>query len=775
MPVEMTSDQTEHLFTKAIEHHRAGHLTDAETLYREILAIDDRHAEALHHLGVVAHQVGDHDRAAQLIGGAISIDECVPEFHYNIGLAFRSLGLLEQAERHAERAIALKPGWAEAHHSLGAVLATNGRYTAAVERYQQAIALDPGMVDTLFELGNAFLALGQNNEAVSAYNQTLLRRPDYAQAHNNLGSALSRSGLVEQAATHYRRALGLKPDLIEAVNNLASALIRQGNAREALPLVRDSLRLREDDTAKLLFTQWIGAAQYFPTDANFRGLVVRALSEGWDRPTCFLPATLALLKHAGNTADCIKRATNAWPHLPRAADLFGSAGLAPVAEDQLLSCLLQTGANIDFGIERFLTAARRALLEAATAEPAAGADDDTLGLYSRLAAQCFINEYVFVKSDDEARQALGLRNSVDAALTTGAPIPPLRLVAVAAYFPLGSLPGAQLLLDRAWPDRVMDLLTQQLVEPAEERSFRSNIKRLTGIEDGVSIEVRRQYEENPYPRWVKATRYAKPVNVNAHLRRLFPAAAFRPLPTTESVEILVAGCGTGRHAIETAELIDCARVQAIDLSLDSLCYAMRMTRKLGIDNIEYAQADLLELPSLGRTFDVIEAGGVLHHLADPFAGWRALLDVLRPSGFMYLGLYSQIGRADIMAGRAFVAERGYAPTADDIRRCRQDILREVDDPNLNKIIRTSDFFTMSECRDLLFHVQEHCLTLPQIKHFLAEHELDFLGFIQRPEVRERYSRMFPDDLSQTNVDYWHLFETEHPDTFLGMYEFWIQK
>ena len=687
MSIDMVSDQTGQLFTKAIQHHRAGHLAEAETLYREILTIDDQHAEALHHLGIIAHQVGDHDRAAELIGRAIGIDNYVPEFHYNIGLVFRSLGLLREAEQHTERAISLKPGWAAAHHNLGTVLAAAGRYAEAVQRYQQALALNPGMVDTYFELGNALFAIGDHNGAVSAYNETLLRRPDYAQAHNNLGSVLLGIGLVEQAVTHYRHALTLKPNLTEALNSLASALIIQGKAPEALPLVRQSLRLCENDTAKEKFTHWIGTTESFPTDADFQNLLIRAISEGWNHPIKFLPAILAILKHQGSAAECIDRATSAWPQLPQAADLFGSRGLAPLAEDQLLSCLLQSGANIDIDVERFLTAARRALLEAATADLSPAADDDTLGFYCKLAAQCFINEYILIESDEEADQTLQLRKSIDIALKTGVPISPLKLVALAAYMPLESLAKAQLLHDRAWPNPVMDLLTQQLAEPAEERSYRSTIKRLTGIEDDVSIKVRRQYEENPYPRWVKATRFANPVNLNAYLRHLFPAAAFRPIRITEGVDILVAGCGTGRHAIETAQLIAGARVQAIDLSLDSLCYAMRMTRQLGIGNIEYAQADLLEVGSLGRTFDVVEAGGVLHHLADPLAGWRALLAVLRPGGFMYLGLYSRIGRADITAGRAFVAERGYVSTADDIRRCRQDILGETDDPSLAKITR----------------------------------------------------------------------------------------
>ena len=113
---------------------------------------------------------------------------------------------------------------------------------------------------------------------------------------------------------------------------------------------------------------------------------------------------------------------------------------------------------------------------------------------------------------------------------------------------------------------------------------------------------------------------------------------------------------------------------AIDLSLSSLAYAQRKTRELGLPNIEYAQADVLALGSIGRSFDVIDASGVLHHLSDPAAGWRALLSLLRPGGLMRVGLYSELGRADIVAARQFIAERGFDATAADIRRCRQELL-----------------------------------------------------------------------------------------------------
>ena len=86
-----------------------------------------------------------------------------------------------------------------------------------------------------------------------------------------------------------------------------------------------------------------------------------------------------------------------------------------------------------------------------------------------------------------------------------------------------------------------------------------------------------------------------------------------------------------------------------------------------------------------------------------------------------------------------------------------------------------DFFTISECRDMLFHVQEHRMTLPQIGAFLAEHDLAFLGFELDAMIKGRYQATFPGDRTMTDLDCWHAFERENPRTFAGMYQFWVQK
>ena len=147
---------------------------------------------------------------------------------------------------------------------------------------------------------------------------------------------------------------------------------------------------------------------------------------------------------------------------------------------------------------------------------------------------------------------------------------------------------------------------------------------LTELAGELSFTVQRQYEENPYPRWIKTSVLA-PTALGNLLRSLFPHVSFPDFEQKLGANILIAGCGTGQQAIETAMRFPRARVLAVDLSLASLCYASRKTFEAGLNNVQYAQADILRLNSPDLKFDLIEATGVLHHLEDPLAGWSSLL------------------------------------------------------------------------------------------------------------------------------------------------------
>ncbi|MCC7186907.1 MAG: class I SAM-dependent methyltransferase, partial [Acidobacteria bacterium] len=387
-------------------------------------------------------------------------------------------------------------------------------------------------------------------------------------------------------------------------------------------------------------------------------------------------------------------------------------------------------------------------------------------------AQCFINEFVFAEDDDETQAAQALRARLAAALDGGKTVPALLVAAVGCYGPLHTVPGAEKFGARAWPAALRALLELQIDEPRAERACRGNIAQLTAIDDAVSLAVQNQYEQNPYPRWMRLPPPAPAQPLQAHLRSALPYAALPAQPLPAQPDILIAGCGTGQQPIETAQAIAGAHILAIDLSMASLAYALRKSQALGLTSIEYGCADILRLESLGRSFDVIESAGVLHHLADPFAGWRRLLALLRPGGCMRLGFYSATARRHITRARQRISAAGYGATPADIRRCRQH-LRQIEAAEQTGVVSLGDFYSTSNCRDLLLHVQEHCLTLDAIATFLQQNDLAFLGFLLEAPVLQAYRQRFPDDSHCTDLHCWAHFERENPDTFIGMYQFWI--
>jgi Flp pilus assembly protein TadD/SAM-dependent methyltransferase len=727
-------------------------------------------------LGNALRHEGRLQEAVACYRRALSARPAYPEAHDSLGTVFRAMGRLDDAIASYGRALALSPDSPHTHYNLGNALKERGKLREAVGCYRTAVALKPDMAEAANNLGIAYQALGQTSDAIAAYREAVTMHPTYAEAFYNLGTALRESDRTDEAIAAYRTALSLRPELAEAHHELGNALHELGQSAAALNSYRKALALEETPELKASFAQCLRGLDVTEIDPDVRGLVVRALSEPWARPAELAPMTIRLLMRDTSLRECVARASSAWPRRIIGDELFAPAGLARLASDPLLLALLQGSPVPDVGLERFLTMARNALLDVALgAVPAEDLSEGTLTFYCALARQCFINDFVFSPTDEELDRVSLLRGKLTDALHGGGAVPAWWVVAIGAYVPLSSLPSTRSLLDRSWPEAVAALLVQQVVEPLQERQYRNAMPRLTGVDDEVSRSVQHQYEENPYPRWVKLPSPGKAFSLEGYLHRNFPRASWHPFEPGAGIDILVAGCGTGREPIELAQQFEGARVLAVDLSLASLCYARRKTEELRLRNVEYAQADIIKLDSIGRTFDLVASVGVLHHLADPVGGWRKLLALLRPGGFMLLGLYSELGRRSVSVARTLIAERGYAPSAAGIRRCREELMSVEAGTQLAKVRSFADFYASSECRDLLFHVQEHRFTLPRLKRLLAELALDLVGFLAEPRLMKRYREEFPDDRAATNLGCWHEFETRYPDAFASMYVFAVQK
>jgi SAM-dependent methyltransferase len=560
--------------------------------------------------------------------------------------------------------------------------------------------------------------------------EILAREPSHVDSMNLLGLMAQESARHAKAIRYFAKAIAIDPDNAACHFNL-------GSSYEAL---------NERDKAA----------------AHFREAITLGMSRA--------EVDNHLVMQGAAVAAGLDRIKAAWPRRPSAGELFAAPS---IANDVLFCCGLETIRLSGLVAERLLTEARYVLLRLATeAAPSFGSiDASLLSLCSALAQQCFINEYVYALSDDEARQIGVLRELLQKKLHASCRVPAFLLAIIAAYRPLYALPNAQTLAQMEWPAALAGLVRQQLHEPAEEARDRCTIPALTPIAD-TSAPVRRMYEENPYPRWTIITRDLLPKGSDAKRRAERDAETRSSVDGAPAENILVAGCGTGSKAIRTALLFPNSKVLAIDMSLSSLAYARRKAREANVRNIEFAQADIMNLSAIGRRFDKIEVIGVLHHLKDPLAGWRILLSLLRPGGVMLVGLYSVSARKGINVARAFVSERGYRSTPEDIRACRQALI--ANDSLRREFGSIHDFFTMSDCRDMLFHVMEHQFTIAQIKAFIVEQRLSFLGFDIDPENLARFQQQFPDPSALVDLDCWERFEAANPRAFIQTYLFYVQ-
>ncbi|EXJ11767.1 hypothetical protein D779_0141 [Imhoffiella purpurea] len=674
------------------------------------------------------------------------------------------------------QAIKLNPHDSESLNSLGKTLQDLGQLDAALESVERALSLRPDYGSALVNRGNLLVQLGRADEALKCLDKALILRPDSASAHNDQGHALKALGRVDAALAAYARAIELKPDFAEAHHNLGAVLSDLGRFEESLAHYGRALDLKPAcPLAKSQYAHCLKRLSFTQDRPDIRARLVQALRESWCRPHELMATCIDFIRLNPLIAPRIARLDR--DAALTAADLFGTTGLVKLADDALLMGLLQACPIADADLERLLTQVRRALLEAVWLNGAMRLFDATaLRLQAALARQCHLNDHAWAESEPETAHVETLHGALSPMLGQQAPIAEPYLLALAAYRPLLTLPEPARLLERDWSEPVASVLIEQVREPLLETEYRRYIPCLTAIADSVSVEVRAQYEEHPYPRWTRTGIVTPAPTIAAYIRQQFPNARLRsPIEQNEKVSILVAGCGTGLHSLDVARRYPEARILAVDLSLTSLAYAERKTRELGVTNVRYVQADILRLDALDESFDLIESVGVLHHLHDPVAGWKMLLARLRPGGFMSIGLYSERARHAVVRAREQIAREGRQPTASGIRALRQRLLQQRDEPDYWHLTHSADFYSLSGCRDLLFHVSEQRFTLPRLGETLQELDLSLVGFILDQRVMARYAERFPDDPSATDLEHWHQFEQEHPKTFAGMYQFWVRQ
>lgn len=811
--MELTLDQA---LQEGISAHKSGRLQDAERYYRAILNADPTHPDANHNLGVLALGLRKAESALPFFKKALELKPNVEEFwasfvtclvvlgdrrmaeaalldaskcgvsantlsevranldlpeeamsapsqqEINVLLEHFASAQLEAAEQCARSLSDKYPDHYLSWKILGAVFQKKGEFEEALESKQRAAELSPADPEAYYNLANAQKQLGKFHEAKVSYERAITLKPDYARALNNLGSTFAEMGEYVEAEQTFSRAISLEPNNPTHHNNLGSALEKRAEFEAAVSSHAHALKIKPDFAkAKGDLGRCLKYSRFKSCEQDLYPVIRDLLFSGNVRPSDVCRATLSLLKQEPEMGDLLRHSGKAnWR--PEIASVVASCGKIPLLYD-----LMGLTPLLDPEIERLLLIARKnLLLELGQLRLIPGLTP----FLSALVLQCSTNEFVYSEADEETLQIKTLENKISEVVSLGEQPEILEVLCLACYRPLHSYKWCEKLV---MPDRLSELSKRLIQDPIAELALARGIPQLEIITDKTSCDVRQQYEQSPYPRWIMPARRSLSKSMAEYCVEEGMELHSIGIKAVDAPAVLIAGCGTGQQPISTATNIDGCEVTAIDLSLASLAYAERHRRELEIDNIEFIQADLLDVDRLGKKFDVIQCSGVLHHMHDPAEGLRALERVLKPGGLLELGLYSEKARAAVVKAKAQIDSLKVEPSETGLREFRNLLIEEGSDVT-TALMNFNDFYSLSEFRDLLFHVKEHQFSLLQIGDLLDAVGLKFCGFRNHAiNTVFRLTHEAPSDLHDFAL--WDRFEEHNPNAFTGMYQFWCQK
>lgn len=226
--------EAESLFSQGLAFHGQGELAQAMQTYERALKLAPKHFGALHHVGIVAFQIGNFDMAAGFMRSALAIDPAAAAVHGDLGNALREMHQVEDALHSYDRALELNHADANTYFNRGVALQALQRPAGALASYDQALAINPGD-DQAWNNRAAVLAhIKQHAAALDSVEQALAVNPHNVEAYNNQGNILQEMGRLEEAGESYQRALALVPEYADAHHNLGRLLMAGELVAEAL-------------------------------------------------------------------------------------------------------------------------------------------------------------------------------------------------------------------------------------------------------------------------------------------------------------------------------------------------------------------------------------------------------------------------------------------------------------------------------------------------------------------------------------------------------------
>jgi ubiquinone/menaquinone biosynthesis C-methylase UbiE/thioredoxin-like negative regulator of GroEL len=629
-------------------------------------------------------------------------------------------------------------GWLELAEAYIAAKRPQGTLMAV----QAVLQANPNTARAYQLMSQAFEALGDQGKAVAA-----LDKADQVQPSTETAYALAQKflslDLPGRSIPYLQRLVNSHPGDRKYRQQLALALMMFGKAAEAAALFQELLLSDRTNRQLALFYSMAMKPVTFSAFSHANREAIELVMAMPDINHQMIAAPALSLLHLDPQFAALKTS-------PAQLSPDDDGLHALITSTFFLHCISRLKLR-DAALEHWLTAMRRRFLldwqgNSALLEQAGD-------FLAALAIACWFNEYVFAEDDEERAAIVFLKEKVQ-----GQKAGPLAAL-YGCYAPLTDMGVDAKGTNGFWAE----LKDAQITHPKEERKLGDAIPAFAPIADATGEAVKAMYEERPYPRW------RQPVSFSDKGLHGFAGSGSN---------LLIGGCGTGQEIVNFCANLPQLKVTAIDLSRASLGYARRQIERVGLLNrVTFKQGDLQNVAALDTTFDLVTSSGVLHHLRDPDKGLKALLSVLAPNGRMHIALYAQHARHHYLQAAIDLAKaKGVGQGIDGMRAYRQEIMALPAEHPASRVAGLMDFYTLNECTDLLFHIQECWYTLPQLKELLDSNELELTAFKIPQQRRQQYLKLNPNDRAHIDWATLQAFEAEaDPDTFIGMYDFWVKR
>ncbi len=637
----------------------------------------------------------------------------------------------------------------------------NDKLDEALSNCMKIIEIDPKHSNTYNNIGIIFQKKNDFENAIINYEKAIEYNPKHKEALNNLGTVLKDNGQIDAAIEYFKIAIEIDKNFLDCLNNLATCFYVKNQTFDSMEVCLKILKFDEDNEKSLLTLSRIIKVmrfnKYLPEiEKSINKIIEKKISTPREMGSISInmlmlnPILVNLIEN--NEKDLTSQIN----------DQLNKLNQIP-----LLKTIISEIQVVDLKLERYLGNLRKKILldfYEVKRSP------DIESFLISLSLHYFVNEYIFPVSSSE----LSVIHKLDQKIYenfSDLNFLSLEILILSCYRRLNEYSWSKYLINFKY-SRILKVHLQDYLE---ENEIKNQIPRLEKIDNEVSVKIRNQYESYPYPRWSKIINPGLETNLESFLKRINIKIKDGTISKLSEFEVLIAGCGTGQTSVINAKRFYKSKILAIDLSLSSLSYASRKSKEIGIQNINFMQADILDLTKLNKKFHFIECTGVLHHMKDPVKGLKILNQCLLPGGIMKIGLYSKIGRTELNKLKTKMNIDLNIDEQKKLISIREEIIKNNDE-NLPSFLMSIDFFSLSGFKDYLLNVHENQYCIIDVIKILKKLNFEFCGF-EFPNSKQiiKEIKIRNPKFDEKKLEDWNDYEIKYPSFFSKMYQFWCQK